>query len=44
MPQIVKNPADYTFEWTVPTAGEPMGWYKWDRIIAHKLALRDRNK
>jgi len=44
MPQIVKNPADYTFEWTVPTASEPMGWYKWDRTIAHKLALRDRNK
>jgi len=44
MPQIIKNPADYTFEWTSPTTTDPMGWYKWDSKQAHKLALRERNQ
>ena len=44
MPQIIVSPADYCFEWTCPTVEDPMGWYKWDRTRAHKLALRDRNK
>ena len=44
MPQVVYNPADYCFEWIAPTLGEPMGWYKWNRMEAHRFALRDRNK
>ena len=44
MPQIIYNPADYEFEWTSPTPEKPMGWYKWDSKVAHRLALRDRNK
>jgi len=44
MAQRMFNPADYTFEWTSPTATDPMGWYQWNRREAHKLALRDRNQ
>jgi hypothetical protein len=44
MTQQIFNPADYTFEWTVPTAADPMGWYKWDRTESHRFALRDRNQ
>jgi len=44
MTQRMFNPADYTFEWTSPTAEDPMGWYQWDRREAHRFALRDRNQ
>jgi len=44
MPQVIYSPADYAFAWTSPTAAEPMGWYQWNRMEAHRLALRDRNK
>lgn len=44
MPQIVKSPADYCFEWTSPTPDSPMGDYTWDRAKAHAQALRDRNQ
>ena len=37
MPQRVYCPVDYGFQWTSPTAEEPMGWYKWDSKTAHKL-------
>ena len=42
MPQVVYNPADYCFEWIVPTVGEPVDWYKWNRMESHRFALRDR--
>src|SRR5271166_21236 len=38
------NPSDYCFEWTSPTTEDPSGWYKWNRMEAHRYALRDRNK
>ena len=44
MPQRMFNPADYAFQWTSPTAEDPMGWYKWDSKVAHRSALQDRNK
>lgn len=34
--QKIFNPIDYTFKWTED-------WYKWDRVEAHKAALKARN-
>lgn len=44
MLQVIYNPADYEFEWISPSPEDPMGWYRWNRMEAKRLALRDRNK